>query len=512
MKLVADISTIEASPEELALQQEPQNVGVAREELAVACRASLDVLAGTAMPDTCTLLFPATYKAIWQLLTSAVEKSFGFERFAIGLPRGFTKTTLLKLFVLYCILFTDRNFILIVCKTAKHATNFVADVVDLLDSSNILSIFGNWRADMDKDTQDLIKVTFRGRSVVIAAVGSSGNVRGFNLKNRRPDIILMDDMQSRDNAASQQLSADLLDWMMSDLMKANSKVRCCYIFVGNMYPYQGSILRLLKRNPAWTSFIAGGLLADGESIWPELQSREQLLEEYENDLAMGKPEIFLAEVLNDDTASGKSGIDVSAIPTPHESLFNEPMQGSFIIIDPSNDKKFSDAAEVGYFEVRDGKPCMMERRSGKWNPGDLIREALILASEHGCKLIAVESVAFQYSLLYWFEQITAQQGLYGFHFVELYPRMSKNARIREMLGLLIKGDLLLHPSVRNDVIYQINQWNPLKTDNVDDLLDVLAYAYQVMDTYRELMASDIFYQLNELGNHHVKELADNSLF
>lgn len=518
MKLTSSITDIVAPAQELRewrrdQQEDAAPISVLREELAAACEASLDVLAGTAMPDTCTLMFPDTYQAIWQLFTGAVRKQLGFDRFAVGLPRGFSKTTLIKLLVLYIILFTDRNFILVVCRTADLAESFLADVADMLNAFNIKTTFGDWNTGVEQETQDTKVFSFRGRNIILKAVGAgSKGVRGRNRKNRRPDVVVMDDMQDWDNAESPTLSDSLLTWMTGTLMKAGSKFRCSYIFVGNMYPFPGSILRKLKQNPTWTSFITGGILADGESIWPELQSVEQLLEEYANDTAMGKPEIFLAEVLNDETASGKSGIDISSIRPAPEVLFTEPFFGNFIIIDPANDKKNSDMTEIGYFEVRDAKPALVELKSGRWSPGDMIREALMLAMSKNCKVIAVESVAYQYSLLYWFEQFSTQYQLQGINFVELYPGMSKNARIREMLQQLLKGDLLLHSTVFSRVVYQITHWNPLKTNNIDDLLDILAYAYKVIEIYGHLIATDIMQDLNDNRNCKVLSVEMNSAF
>lgn len=519
-KLTSDINSIllDDIPQSRSIigqvEQDAKVISVMREQLAEMCRESMDVLAGTAMPDTCTLLYPPVFKALWQMLCEAVNKPIGFDRLAIGLPRGFTKTTVLKLFVVYCILFTDRNFILIICKSAKHATNFMADVATILDDPNIRATFGDWRANMEKDTQDLLNFKFRGRDVVIAGIGNEGSVRGFNLNNRRPDVMLMDDMQPRENAASPTLSDDLLTWMTADLMKAASKSRCLYMFVGNMYPYPGSILRKLRANKAWTSFIAGGILADGESLWPELQSKEQLLLEYENDLALGKPEVFMAEVLNDDTASGKSGVDITQLSPCDPSILTDLAQGKFIIIDPANDKKHSDSTEIIYGEIYDGIPVAVERICGQLSPGDTIKAALQMALRRNCRLIAVESVAYQYSLLYWFNQIAMQYNIHGIEFVELYTKgMKKNSRIRDMLGLLLAKKLLISEQLFSAVIYQITQWNPLKTDNVDDLLDVLAYFYQVIDQYGHIITEQSFYDINNSNeSSKVMALEDNSAF
>ena len=64
-------------------------------------------------------------------------------------------------------------------------------------------------------------------------------------------------------------------------MKAKSPEGCMFLFVANMYPTKTSILRKLKSNPTWVKFIAGGILADGTSLWEDLQPIQQLLSEFE---------------------------------------------------------------------------------------------------------------------------------------------------------------------------------------------------------------------------------------
>jgi len=75
----------------------------------------------------------------------------------------------------------------------------------------------------------------------------------------------MDDVQKRETSENKELSDQLLKWILGTLMKARSNSGCTYIYVGNMYP-QNCILEKLKNNTQWTSFIVGGLLADGSSL------------------------------------------------------------------------------------------------------------------------------------------------------------------------------------------------------------------------------------------------------
>jgi hypothetical protein len=488
-----------------------QQVGVSTEEIQQAAKADLDFLAALIMPTVFKFCFPPVYKeGVWPWLLDFVHQKRTFPQLALGLPRGFGKTTLMKVFLVYCILFTDRKFIAIIASTAKKAENILSDVMDGLEEPNIRAAFGDWKLGVEKDTQTLKKFGFRGRNIIIAAAGAETDVRGLNIKNERPDVILMDDIQSKECAKSPVQSENLEDWLVSTLMKAKSPMGCMFLFVANMYPTKLSILRKLKSNPTWLKFIAGGINIHGESLWEELQPIKQLTAEFENDLAMGRPDVFYSEVLNDENISANNLIDLSKLPAvPHAD--GDIPGGNFIIIDPATDKLGSDAVSVGYFEIHDAKPIMMEMEEGRFSPGETIRKALTFALTHNCRLIACEANAYQYSLLYWFDFICEQMGIQGIEAVPIYSgSRAKNARILEMFKAYAAGEFFVHNACRLEVHMQITQFNPMKRDNTDGLLDLLTYAPRVVQEFGEYVISGNIIETQEFDALEVPDF--NSCF
>lgn len=478
-------SAAPSTSEELAdnLQEQSFNAN----EVHDLARNDMDFLAALAMPTVVTYGFPPVFKAVWAWIGQYLFQTRVFPRLALGLPRGFGKSTVMKLLVLFVILFTRKKFILIIAETQQKACNIIADVIDMLNEPNIRKVFGDWDLGAETDRQDLKKFGFRGRNIIIAGMGVGGSLRGLNLKNARPDVMLFDDIQSREAADSEVESTKIEQWLYGTALKAKDPTGCVYLFVANMYPTKHSLLRKLKKNPTWTKFIAGGILADGTSLWEDLQPLSQLLDEFETDLAAGHPEIFYSEVLNDENANMNTKIDLSKVPD--NDYTGEIDAGSFIVIDPSNDKANSDHVSIGAFKIIDGRPVCWEIIDDKLSPGDTIREALKLAFKHGCSLIAIESNAYQYSLLYWFNFIQQQLGITGVQCIDIYSgALSKNTRILNMFKELIAGEVQLHPDVRTQVFYQISQFNPLKRDNTDGILDLLTYAPRVLAEHGELIA------------------------
>jgi hypothetical protein len=454
-------------------------------------KADVNFLAGMALPSVFEHIFPPVLLAIWSLLLQQLTVLHSSPQVAVGIPRGHGKTTIVKLYILYCILFTRVRFILVICSTEQHAVNILADVEDMLNEFNIIQAFGDWKQGVETNTLSLKKFGFMGRNIILAAIGAGGAVRGINLKNERPDLMIFEDIQTKECAESEVQSGALERWMIGTAMKARSPRGCMFLFVGNMYPGGNSILRKLRDNSNWIKFVSGAILADGSSLWPALRSIDSLIAEFNNDISMGHPEIFLSEVMNDTEVGINSNTDLSLIKSWPWQEHDVP-QGKFIIVDPSTNKKQGDDVALGLFEVYDGIPGLRKVTVERLSPGNTIRRALLMALEAHCKLIVVESTAFQYTLLYWFEQISEQLGITGISFVPVYTgNYSKNSRISSMLKALTQAEMYIHDTTRSIVTNEIKNWNPMKRDNTDNILDLLSYAPRAIELYAVEMTSDI---------------------
>ena len=467
-----------------------------------AAKNSLDFLAALALPLVFKYLFPQVFKSIWAWLLANVTKHRDFSQLAIGLPRGFGKTMLIKIFVLYCILFTKKQFILVICGTEGKAKNIIADIMGMLDEQNIKRVFGDWKLGATIDRQDLKRFGFRGRTIILMAAGANSDIRGITLDNERPDVMIFDDIQTKEDAKSEVISEALEDWLYSTAMKAKSPHGCLFVYIANMYPVKWSLLRRIKANPTWDKFIAGGILADGTSLWEELQPIRQLLKEYERDVAAGRPEVFYAEVLNDETATTNFLLDLTKVPgVPYHK--EDIHLGSFIIIDPSNDKQNSDNVAIGYFEMHQNAdfmpaPCMREVKSARMSPLDTIEEALRMAFKWKCPFIVAESNAYQFSLLFWFNYICLQRGIAGVQIADIYSgQLKKSTRILNMFKSLVAGEQFVDPDCQALVWQEAREYKPLQLNNVDNILDLLAYAPKVYAEYKDFIESSLIIENQE---------------
>lgn len=453
-----------------------------REQAELLAKKSPDFLSALAMPTVFEYFWPSTYISIWLWLTTKATEFRTFPKLALGLPRGFGKTTFIKIFILYLILFTNKKFIAIFGATEEKAVNILTDIMDMLSEPNMVAVFGDWRIGVEKDTATVKKFGFRGRDIILVAKGAGGSFRGMNLKNERPDVILFDDIQEREEADSALVSDKLEKWMYGTAMKAKSPKGCMTLFIGNMYPTDWSLLKRIKHNPTWLKMIVGGILEDGTSLWEDLQPIGQLMEELQSDLAAGRADIFFAEVLNDEYASANTLLDLSKLP-PCPNQPGDVHYGNFVIIDPAAKTTTGhDETSLGYFEIYgEARPVLMKLDCGLYSPLETISRAINFCLQNNCYVVLIEGTAYQSTLGYWAKFICQQRGIEGIQFLEIFPKGgAKTQRIVNWLRGYAKGESFVDNSCRPEVHMQISRFNPLRRDNVDGILDLMTYANQAI--------------------------------
>ena len=449
-------------------------------DLFIECKKpeNLNLFAALLMGDGMEELFPETHVSYWALLVNAAMSGERELRYALGLPRGFAKTTLIKLFLCWLIIYTDHRFFLIVSSKIDLAKNVLQDVIGFMDVPNFRNVFGNWDSRVETEIKDDVRFNFRGKFIILQAIGAESSVRGVNVDNERPSVIICEDAQTRESAESEVQNDKFITWFLGTLVKARSYRRSFVIYIGNMYN-ERCLLNKLRQNPRWVSLVTSAILANGQSIWPRFRTVESLLAEYEEDQFLGKGHIFLAEVMNDPHALAGGAFDLSKAPEYQFSLDDGEnfIAGHYIIIDPATGKKKGDNTAIGVVGVYNGKPVIRKVVADKWADEDTVKQALQLALTWKASLIVVEDVAYQNTLQNYFRRELQLKKITGIHVEGIKPGgLSKAKRISNGMTKFFAKEVDIHPEARPLIFAQAGKYNPLVTDNEDDILDILGYA------------------------------------
>jgi len=328
-----------------------------------------------------------------------------------------------------------------------------------------------------------IKVSnFQKRQIIIAAIGAGTSLRGLNLKRRRPQLIVCDDVQTKENDESPREREKLLSWLIGTLFKARSKItKAAILYVGNMYTTD-CVLYKFSQIPNWTSLITGAILADGTALWPALNTIEELVEEYEHDAALGEASTWFAEIQNDPIGASAGLLD----PTETIARWERQPEGAldlypirFITVDPAGNTPDSDDNVVATHCLMEEETVgTIELANGKWSPGETVQEIVRQLINHRVGIVFIESNAYQGSLAYWLKIALDKLGIDTVRVIPMATgSASKFRRIKAFVKQWSRAKWLFWSQTDyNKIIYQLYSYKTTKKDNVDDILDVCAQA------------------------------------
>lgn len=465
-------------------------IGTSTEEAYNRGRVDFNFFAGLALPDVCTTALPPFYILSANIILARSPENTGkVLRFALGLPRGHAKTTFVKLLLAYLIAYRMTFYALIVGAAEGNAENILSDLSNILGSPNMEAVYGNWHANLYTDNNSCKQCMYQGSPVTLMAIGSRSSVRGININNRRPGVILCDDMQSRENDLSDTESRSLMGWFISTLLKTiDVRGDRLVIYVGNMYSDK-CILKQLQDSPQWISLITGAILATGEPLWPELHSLETLLEGFMHDDSLGLSENWFAEIMNDPRSVTTSLLPKELPVFPEENFTPD---GAFITIDPAGFKNTSDDNVIITHETYNGNCYIVKTDAGKYNPKEVIEIAFKRAFEYNASVIGVEAVAYQSTLRFWIQYFIRTLDISGIEVVELSPRgASKESRIRLFIQELYLGTYRFKTAEEKAIFtWQAMAYKIGKKNNKDDILDAQSYGLDMRADHWHLIKNN----------------------
>ncbi len=452
-------------------------VNMSRRELEYALEHNTEFFIEFNLGDELTYPVPHFHKVSFSLLISS-----SVARVALALPRGHAKTTLAKLACLWYFLFTDIRFIVYVSNTATIAQAACADIINYMQTANFIAVFGRVEWIKNQGGDGFYWFKLRGKSCILRALGAGQQVRGINIDNRRPELAVVDDLEDDDNTATKYLRDRLKEWVYGPFKKAMAR-KHKLIWLGNMLSVH-SLLYSHCQSPYWHSMLFGCLLSNGQPLWPDMWTLEDLqadLQEYKD---IGMTARWFAEMMNQ-PVPGSSGL-ISADEIKYRPMrAPDDIEYGFITIDPAISQKdwANDTAIVAHGFVEDVWQ-VLEEEHGKFDIGQIWNCAINMCYRWRLNVIGIETGAFQSSLQYIFKYLAMTKNVNNVEIVELRAssQVTKNQRIAAWAAMLKSGDYVLTEGDFH-ITQQLLNYNPQKRENQDDVIDSAAYGLQMVEKH-----------------------------
>lgn len=407
------------------------------------------------------------------------------EQFALAVPRGHAKTTIVKLAVVWILLYRSFRFIVYGSNTTRVAQDECRDIVNFVESENFVAVFGRIEWEKRNESDGLYIFTLRGKRCILRALGAQQQVRGLNIDNQRPELLILDDAEDDENTATQSQREKFKRWVFGPLFKATAR-HCKKLWIGNLVSAH-CLLNYFCESQHWASVKYGAIRADGTPLWPDMFSLEYLKADFQQYTDAGMQAKWFAEMMNLPVPEGLGLITAEEI-TYRPSRTPGDVEAAFITIDPAFSQKTSaDRSAIAVHGLVDGIWQIVAYWTGKVGLFEMFAITYQFCVYWRVNTVGIESVQAQAALISMFEFMFIERGMNGITVLPMFAGgRRKTERIMAWCALLKDGTYTLTEG-EIDITTQLLTYDPKRVENDDDLIDACAYGAQMISTHLGLL-------------------------
>ncbi len=495
------------------------------------------------LPDVFTEPFTVQRKLVAEILDSRL-----YPYFSVCSWRNFGKTTFMWAYAMRELLFQRRRFVLYIASTESQAIQQTEDLkIELLLNERIKEIFGCIRQDV---VEEKIKFGFSRRFYylispvegrpfgVVVPKGAGQAIRGMNVlvnrKKVRPDLILVDDLETDDVARNEEQLMNIHKWFYSAIRFLTEKRRAgideyegCrkwkdvkeslyQIVVMDTMKNDNALIDKLSQDPEWKSLVLPlAEEVDGElrSCVPELFSDEDVRREYELSDANGTRDIFCREMLCRTSSDENTRFSKDDFLYYSGDEHNSKFVYRFLVVDParsiSTTSSYTGALIFGV-NPYENKIYIMDYKLEKMTIEKLENYIVECIFRYRLDALCVEDIGLKDWIRTWLENMLHKRNI-GVKIIWLGTTRLKNrnmfnntkaARLATILPMYKNRQVVHNENIRGSVLEtQLLSFPNIK---IWDLMDCLGYIPYVMESEALFFMPEKSYNVKELEEYDLK--------
>lgn len=442
-------------------------------------------------------------------------------------PRGHAKSTYLSnVFPLYSIVFNLRHYILVISETGGMAERFIEWVANQLKyNKKLREDFGELMSPKKMlNSKDNTEEFVTNNNIKVHASSIGKALRGARHGAYRPDLVVMDDLESSKNTNTLELRQKNLSWFSSVVRPIGDPTRTAFIYMGTLVHSSGllpSVLAMSDFDGKTYSAITD--YPDRLDMWDKVedllrdqtnpQRLEQAFEFYNNNKTVmdeGCKVLWSDRFTYFDLIRIK--VDIGSRAFSSEYL-NKPCDSEDAIFKRDNflyfeERELYDSMNkkikmdiIGFWDIAVGKTARadynaivtigVDRLTGiiyvldAWASKCPMHEALNVAyskiKEYGHNVFVVETVGAQHDSYRQLKEKITKERLYSTRVKAVTPRTKKEIRIEQLEPLFENGVIRL----RKQQLLLQEMLEQYPHHDHDDLPDALAGAVEQVRAARK---------------------------
>lgn len=410
--------------------------------------------------------------------------------------RGAAKTTLLRAYILQRICYGLSNTIMIVSATQDHSVLTLSWIRNQVErNKRVQEAFrlrkgSRWAETICEIIVPRIvpnPVDGKGEiieeTVTILAFGITGQIRGFNVDDFRPDLIVADDIQTEENIGTEEQRKKtnaLFFGALANSLAPSTEAPLAKLVLLNTPMAKGDVITTALDDPLWISKKFSVFDSNGDSVWDERYPTRDLKLLKASYIRRGQYDVWMREYECTIVKSEYKTFDVGNLMF-WKDLPQKP-DASVTAIDPASSESKKASDNVVLTAVRKGADIYVAAyRAAKGQmPDKVANDVFTHKFLFGTITLVVETVAYQKVLKWYLEKEMIKRRIWM-----VVKELKKDGRaksdriIQALVGIVAQRHLFVHESML-ELINQMDQFEPDK-DAIMDILDALAMAVEHLD-------------------------------
>lgn len=424
------------------------------------------------------LFFPRTFRQASPKFHDEIGKALynpNNRQVAIEVFRDGAKTTLLRAFTSQRIAYGISRTILYVSASQGHSILSLRWIKRQVEHNRLwaqtfrLRKGAKWTDEVVEIWNDTLDMP-----ITLMALGITGQLRGFNVDDHRPDLIICDDTSTDEMTATPEQRKKYDDLFFGALINSLAPRSECPDAKAVLLDTPKSKFDLIEsclRDTAWVGLRYGIFDERGESRWPERYPTEELRRMKEDYIRTGRLAVWMKEkeckIVSEEMASFRAENLQFWDVLPDRAVF-------VIAIDPaSSDAKGADDNVVAVLGFHNSNVYVVDYVAETGQTPEMVSKTVFEFVRRWKPLgIVVESVGYQRVLAWFLERAMREQRVF-LPVYQVQDKRRKSDRIVQALGGLSGyGKLFCRPS-HTKFIEQFTEYSP-SFGGHDDVLDAVA--------------------------------------
>ena len=438
--------------------------------------------------------FPNTARSKTPPFLHSIHDELGREgnrHVSIQVFRGGSKTSTLRMFAARRIAYGISRTILYIGKSQDHAKRSTSWIMKQVQFNNLFAnAYGLKKGKKWTSEECEISHTIRGHTITLIAIGITGSVRGVNIDDYRPDLIILDDVIDEENSNTPEQRKKINNLIFGAVDKSlihEAEDPHAKLVMLQTPLDKADASELTQNDPEWHPFKFSCFDENGESRWPELLPTETLLRDKESAIRRNMLSLWLREMECTVIADEKRYFRLSDLN--YWEVYPEGMVVS-ISIDPSPPKdeepekrksKDPDPEVISVQGIFGKKRFLLEYAViTEPDPEKTVTHLGRLIRKWHPVIIGVETVAYQRTLQWYIEKAMNERRIPRVTIESVDDKRSKVKKIRQFYAKYAPdGEFYIHSSM-SEFTAQFEDYPEVIHD---DVIEAPVIGFQVLEPY-----------------------------